>query len=96
MFVGKYGKRPMHFFGLAGTIFFLIGFGESAYLVISKLVDSNFSLTTKPAFYIALTTMIMGTVLFLGGFLGELIARNSPSRNSYLIEQKLGLNQHQA
>ena len=95
-FVGRYGKRPMHFFGLAGTIFFLIGFGVSAYLIISKLIDFSFSLTTRPSFYIALTTMVMGTMLFLAGFLGELIARNSPSRNSYLIEQKLGLNQHQA
>ena len=95
-FVGRYGKRPMHFFGLAGTIFFLIGFGVSAYLIISKLIDFSFSLTTRPSFYIALTTMVMGTMLLLAGFLGELIARNSPSRNSYLIEQKLGLNQHQA
>lgn len=92
-FVGRYGKRPMHFFGLAGSIFFLIGFGVSAYLIISKLVDFSFSLTTRPSFYIALTTMVMGTVLFLAGFLGELIARNSASRNFYLIEQKLGLNQ---
>jgi glycosyltransferase involved in cell wall biosynthesis len=91
-FVGRYGKRPMHFFGLLGTIFFLIGFGVSAYLIISKLIDFSFSLTTRPSFYIALTTMVMGTMLFLAGFLGELIARNSPSRNSYLIEQKLGLN----
>ncbi|MDI3321318.1 glycosyltransferase family 2 protein [Pinibacter soli] len=95
-FVGRYGKRPMHFFGLAGSIFFLIGFGVSAYLIISKLIDFSFSLTTRPSFYIALTTMVMGTMLFLAGFLGELIARNSASRNSYLIEQKLGLNQHQA
>lgn len=95
-FVGRYGKRPMHFFGLAGSIFFLIGFGVSAYLIISKLIDFSFSLTSRPSFYIALTTMVMGTMLFLAGFLGELIARNSASRNTYLIEQKLGLNQHQA
>ncbi|MDH7459681.1 glycosyltransferase family 2 protein [Chitinophagaceae bacterium 26-R-25] len=95
-FVGRYGKRPMHFFGLAGSIFFFIGFGVSAYLIISKLIDFSFSLTSRPSFYIALTTMVMGTMLFLAGFLGELIARNSASRNSYLIEQKLGLNQHHA
>lgn len=95
-FVGRYGKRPMHFFGLAGSIFFFIGFGVSAYLIISKLIDFSFSLTTRPSFYIALTTMVMGTVLFLAGFLGELIARNSASRNFYLIEEKLGLNQQQA
>lgn len=91
MFVGKYGKRPMHFFGFIGTLFFLIGFIVSLYLIISKLVVPEFSLTSRPSFYIALTTIIVGTQLFLAGFLGELISRNSPGRNSYLIEQKLGL-----
>ncbi len=91
MFVGRYGKRPMHFFGLIGTIFFLVGFIVSLYLIICKLAITEFSLTSRPAFYIALTTMIIGTQLFLAGFLGELISRNSPARNSYLIEQKLGL-----
>lgn len=91
MFVGKYGKRPMHFFGLLGTICFLLGFIVSLYLVITKLVDPSTGLTNRPPFYIALTAMIIGTQLFLAGFLGELIARNSPNRNSYLIEKRLGI-----
>jgi glycosyltransferase involved in cell wall biosynthesis len=91
MFVGKYGKRPMHFFGLIGTICFLIGAGESLYLFISKIIDPDFGLTNKPPFYIALTTVVLGTQLFLAGFLGELIARNSPQRNFYLVEEKLGI-----
>jgi len=91
-FVGKYGKRPMHFFGPWGVIFFLIGFGETVSLVIQKLDNrSEFTLTNKPSFYIALTCTLLGAQLFLTGFIAELISRNSPGRNSYLIEQKLGL-----
>ena len=92
MFVGKYGKRPMHFFGPLGVVCFLIGFGEWVYLLISKFNHmSDFFLTNKPSFYMALTFMVLGSQLFLTGFLAELISRNSPGRNSYLIEQKLGL-----
>jgi glycosyltransferase involved in cell wall biosynthesis len=91
-FVGKYGKRPMHFFGPLGMLCFLVGFGVSIYLTISKFVHmADFSLTNRPSFYIALTVMIIGMQLFLTGFVAELISRNSPGRNSYLIEQKLGL-----
>lgn len=93
-FVGKYGKRPMHFFGPMGVICGLIGLGETISLVIQKLTDMTFfTLTNKPSFYIALTCMLLGTQLFLTGFVAELISRNSPGRNSYLIEQKLGLEQ---
>jgi hypothetical protein len=95
MFVGKYSKRPMHFFGPLGVVCFLIGFGQSTYLVISKLNNmALFSLTNKPSFYLALTFMILGSQLFLTGFVAELISRNSPGRNSYLIEQKLGFAAH--
>jgi glycosyltransferase involved in cell wall biosynthesis len=91
-FVGKYGKRPMHFFGPLGIICGLIGLGDTISLLISKLEHrSAFTLTNKPEFYIALTCMVLGTQLFLTGFMAELISRNSPGRNSYLIEQKLGL-----
>ncbi len=90
-FVGKFSKRPMHFFGLWGTLFFLVGFGISVFLVISKFSDSSFSLTNKPGFYLALTSLIIGMQLFLAGFIGELISRNSPSRNTYLVEKKTGL-----
>jgi glycosyltransferase involved in cell wall biosynthesis len=90
-FVTRFGKRPMHFFGLWGTIFFLIGFGVSIYLIMAKLLEREFSLTNRPSFYIALAAMVLGTQLFLAGFLGELISRNSTERNNYLIEQKTGL-----
>ena len=90
-FVSKFGKRPMHFFGLYGSLCFLIGFISSIYLIIAKFAATEFSLTNKPAFYIALTAMILGMQLFLAGFVAELIARNSPERNTYLIEDKIGL-----
>ncbi len=90
-FVGKFGKRPMHFFGLWGTLFFLVGFIMSGYLIVSKIVDNNFSITNRPTFFIALASMIIGSQLFLAGFIGELIGRNSPERNNYLIEEKTGL-----
>jgi len=91
MFVGKYGKRPMHFFGLLGSIFFIIGIGLSIFLIIKKFVDPESTLTDKPGFYIALTTTVIGVQLFLSGFIGELISRNAPGRNSYLIEKKVGV-----
>jgi glycosyltransferase involved in cell wall biosynthesis len=90
-FVGKFAKRPMHFFGLWGSIFFLIGLGISVYLIISKILDASFALTNRPGFYLSLTALVIGMQLFLAGFIGELISRNSPSRNSYLIETKTGL-----
>lgn len=90
-FVGKFGKRPMHFFGLWGTICFFIGLCFSLYLMISKLVNFDFTITNRPTFYIALSLMIIGSQLFLAGFIGELIARNSSERNNYLIEEKKGL-----
>lgn len=91
-FVSKFSKRPMHFFGLWGSIFFLIGLAISLYLIISKFINPRtFALTNRPDFYLALTTLIVGMQLFLAGFLGELISRNAPGRNSYLIEEKAGL-----
>lgn len=90
-FVSKFGKRPMHFFGLYGTLCFMIGFIMSAYLIIAKFVATDFALTNRPAFYIALTVMIIGMQLFLAGFIAELVGRNAPERNSYLIEKKLGV-----
>jgi hypothetical protein len=90
-FVGRFGKRPMHFFGLWGTLCFLIGFGISLYLIISKFINLEFTITNRPTFFIALAVMVIGSQLFLAGFLGELIARNSTERNHYLIEEKAGL-----
>src|SRR5438477_5552615 len=91
VFVGKYSKRPMHFFGTWGTLFFLAGFGISIYLVISKFIDKNFALTNRPGFYLALAATIIGTQLFVTGFVAELISRNAPGRNAYLIEERLGI-----
>ena len=90
-FVGKFSKKPMHFFGLWGTLFFLAGLGISIYLIISKIVDPSYALTNRPGFYLALTSVIIGMQLFLAGFLGELISRNAPGRNAYHIEKKVGL-----
>jgi len=89
-FMGKFGKRPMHFFGLWGTIFFLIGLGFSVYLIISKLAFNN-PLTNNPLFYMAMTAAIIGMQLFLTGFIGELVSRNATGRNSYLVENKIGV-----
>jgi hypothetical protein len=70
----------------------VLGFAEAVSLVIQKLNNmSSFTLTNKPSFYIALTSVVIGFQLFLTGFVAELISRNSPGRNAYLIEQKLGL-----
>ena len=91
-FVGKFSKRPMHFFGLWGTLFFLLGLGITLYLVIAKIADpGNFALTNRPGFFLAMTSLIIGMQLFLAGFISELISRNAPGRNFYLIEDKIGL-----
>ena len=81
----------MHFFGLLGSICFLIGIGLSVFLIIKKIIDPESTLTDKPGFYMALATTIIGVQLFLSGFIGELISRNAPGRNSYLIEKKVGV-----
>jgi glycosyltransferase involved in cell wall biosynthesis len=91
MFVGKFGKRPMHFFGLWGTLFFLAGFIIFSYLTISKFFFDVTGMTQRPLFFVAILVMIVGSQLFLAGFIGELIARNSAERNNYLIEEKAGL-----
>jgi glycosyltransferase involved in cell wall biosynthesis len=90
LFVGKYGKKPMHFFGFWGTIIFIMNFAMIAYLIITKIV-LDYPISNRPMFYIALTGMIIGTLFFIAGFLGELISRNSADRNFYQIEEKLGL-----
>ncbi|MGN6401553.1 MAG: glycosyltransferase family 2 protein [Flavisolibacter sp.] len=91
MFVGKFSKRPMHFFGLWGTLFFLTGLGITLYLIIAKFIDADVALTNRPGFYLALTALIIGMQLFLAGFISELIARNATGRNTYLVEDKIGL-----
>jgi glycosyltransferase involved in cell wall biosynthesis len=90
MFMGKFGKKPMQFFGLLGTISFMIGLAISLYLIVSKILNFEFPITTRPAFYIALTIMIIGSQLFLAGFIGEMISRTSTDRNNYNIKDKIG------
>ncbi|MBN9351256.1 MAG: glycosyltransferase family 2 protein [Chitinophagaceae bacterium] len=89
VFVGKFRKNPMHFFGLWGTLCFLIGFIIFIYLSISKFFFDVTGLTQRPLFFVALMLMVIGTQLFLAGFIGELITRNSSGRNFYLIEDKI-------
>jgi len=93
-FISKFGSRPMHFFGLLGTLMFIIGLGMASYLGIVKLISvaqhiSTRLVTDSPFFYIALTSMIIGMQLFTAGFLGELVSRSSSSRNEYHIEKEI-------
>ena len=90
-FVSKFSKKPMHFFGLWGTIVFLFGFIITLYMIVAKITIPTFTLTNTPIFYFALTSLVVGMQLFLAGFISELIARNAPGRNWYLIEDKIGL-----
>jgi len=91
-FLSKFGKKPMQFFGLIGSLFFLIGFISFGNIVFDKFMNPDFSVTNKPAFYIALVSMIIGVQLFLAGFIAELVNRSAVDRNNYLIEDKLGFN----
>ncbi len=90
-FITKFGKKPMHLFGLLGTLFFIIGFCFALWLGIDKLfIDTSGRLIAeRPEFYISLVAMIIGVQLFLAGFIGELIGRNSSIRNQYLIEKEI-------
>ena len=90
-FVGKFGKRPMHFFGLWGSVAFFFGFVILAYITISKFFFDQTGVAQRPLFFVALMMMVIGTQLFLAGFIGELISRNATERNNYLIEEKTGL-----
>lgn len=89
MFVGRFGKRPMHFFGTLGTISFFIGFIILVYLSFAKLVYAEYGIAERPLFYFGILTLIIGTQLFVTGFLAELLSRNAPDRNAYLIEKRI-------
>ena len=93
-FTGKFGAKPMHFFGLLGSLMFIIGFIAVMVVGFGKLWDMYHGnpyilVTDSPYFYLALTMMMLGTMLFLTGFLGELIVRNSPGRNHYEIKEEI-------
>lgn len=90
-FMGKYGKKPMHFFGAMGILMFIIGFGFTIYLGIDKLfIDKSARLIAdRTEFYVALTAMVIGSQFFLAGFIAEMIGRNSSTRNVYLVEKTI-------
>jgi glycosyltransferase involved in cell wall biosynthesis len=95
LFIGKFGKRPMHFFGGMGTIIFLLGLGSALYIGLSKLYrlsqgEPTILVSDNPYFFIALTCMIIGTLLFVTGFLAELLVRNGADRNVYQIDERIG------
>ena len=88
MFMSKFGKQPMHFFGLVGSVSFILGFVAFVIVCVLRLCG-HISLTNSVWFFVSMLFILMGTVLFLAGFLGELICRNSSTRNTYLIEKEL-------
>jgi glycosyltransferase involved in cell wall biosynthesis len=93
-FISRFGKRPMHMFGTLGTLMFVIGFLSAAYLGAQKLINLKKGVKTiliadSPYFYLALTAMIIGTQLFVSGFIGELVSRNSAERNQYFIDEEI-------
>ncbi len=90
-FTARFGKRPMHFFGLLGSLLFLGGFIIAGYLAYAKFFMQAFKMTERPLFFFGLLAMILGTQLFVAGFLGEMITRTAADKNQYLVERKLGL-----
>jgi Glycosyltransferases involved in cell wall biogenesis len=98
-FISRFGKKPMHFFGLGGTLSFLAGGFITIWLIAEKLINVHNAnigyrqVTDQPLFYLALLAMVFGLMLFLSGFLGEMIARSSNDRNKYLVSKKLNINQ---
>jgi glycosyltransferase involved in cell wall biosynthesis len=96
IFVSRFGRKPMHIFGMLGTVLFAVGFFAAAFVGAEKLYFLNQGVkarlvTDNPFFFFGLTCMIMGTQLFLAGFLGELVSRNNPDRNVYLERARIGL-----
>lgn len=92
MFMGKFGKRPMHFFGVIGTFIFFGGLGILAWLSADKILFNAIGIANRPAFYLGILMVIVGIQLFIAGFLGELISRSSSERNSYKITEILNPN----
>lgn len=92
-FVGKFGKRPMHFFGSLGVLFFAVGFGILAYLSILKIFQDILKISERPVFFFGILTLIIGSQLFLTGFLAEMISRNAPHRNRYRIAETIDVDQ---
>lgn len=94
IFVSRFGKRPMHFFGFWGAVAFLFGFGLTVFVLVQKFMALSQGVrktlvTDNPLFYLALVMLIVGSQLFMGGFLAEMLSRNSPNRNKYEISDKV-------
>ena len=89
-FVGKFAKRPMHFFGALGTLFLIVGFVVLSALTINKLFYNQGGIADRPLFFLGFLFLIIGTQLFVTGFLAELVVRSNPERNNYLIEKTTG------
>lgn len=90
-FMGRFGKKPMHFFGFWGTILFLIGLFQITWLIIQKFSGNlEFGLVNKPGFFISMTAMILGSQFFLAGFVAELVSRSAADRNHYLVDEIIG------
>lgn len=90
-FISRFGKRPMHIFGLLGTFLFLIGFIIAGYFSYHKIFNDMEGMTDRPLFFLGLLSMVIGSQLFIGGFIAEMISRSSHDRNQYLIQQKVNL-----
>lgn len=88
MFVARFGRKPMHLFGTIGSLLFVLGFIIAGYLAYAKFFLAEYKMTDRPLFYVGILAMILGTQLFLAGFLGEMISRSSSDRNHYLIEEE--------
>jgi hypothetical protein len=89
IFVSRFGKRPMHLFGVLGFLSFLAGFTIALYLAIAKFAFEQYKMTERPLFYFGMLFMIMGTQLFLTGFIAELVSRNSADRNKYEVSERV-------
>ena len=93
-FLSRFGGKPMHFFGTSGILMFLVGFVMTIWIIVEKLVQQANGLkyrpvTDQPLFYLALVALVLGVMLFLAGFIGEMVSRNAPGRNNYQIKERL-------
>ncbi|MDP4819663.1 MAG: glycosyltransferase family 2 protein [Saprospiraceae bacterium] len=89
-FVGKFGKRPMHFFGTLGILSFLMGFLVLLFLSFQKFYNATYGIAERPLFFLGILTVIIGVQLFVTGFLAELVVRNGADRNHYLVDKRIG------
>ena len=93
-FLSRFGKKPMHFFGTSGILMFIVGFVMTVWIIAAKLIHQSQGLryravTDQPLFYLALVALVLGVMLFLAGFIGEIVSRNAPGRNDYNISERL-------